>query len=393
MTADGRITQANLMVYIPSNTSNQRVTSIQISEPYTLEMNGSSWIANIILRDFSEKTVKGRFIVSTDYIRRGQSQELSRPEHLSTSRLVDINQDIKEVASQFSGFPSPNNTIELVEWVHGYITYDRAFVPGSVPASEVLRSRRGVCDEYSHLLIAMARSIGIPARIIVGYAFDTSGTIYGNDTWTPHAWAEVYDSKLGWVEVDPTYGEFLNLDALRVRIATGRDQEETRDMIEAIGIAKELNMSTNVEIRILKKSDDSKVDVDMELAAQPRDSLHQPVMIIVKNSNKYPVFMTASLVVPQGFECNCSSKFFLQPGERRTLPCDINLSGIIPDVRYNFTVKAVTDYGAVEGSFERLIVVPEYTSVQELPVEFMIFIGVAVAIAIILIIIAIFVRL
>ena len=56
--ADGYVSYANLSVSIPSNTSNQKVTSIQISEPYTLEMNGSLWRANIELYNFSEKTVK-----------------------------------------------------------------------------------------------------------------------------------------------------------------------------------------------------------------------------------------------------------------------------------------------------------------------------------------------
>jgi hypothetical protein len=391
--ADGHVSYANLSLLIPSNTSNQKVTSIQISEPYTLETNGSIWTANIQLENFSEKIIKGKFIVSTDYIKRMQVIDNSQSYCLNSSKLADINDEIKSAAKTFSGLPFPNNTISLNEWVHENIQYDKNYVAGSYPASWVLQNKKGVCDEYSHLFIAMARSLGIPARIVVGYVYDSSGQIYENESWTPHAWAEFYNSNYGWIEVDPTYGQFLNLDALRVRTATGIDQEETMDKIEAVGIAKDLNFSNTVSIKLLKKSENSKVDINLELPLQPEDSLSQPITIVVKNSNSYPVFMTASLLVPQGMDCNCSGNLLLQPGEKKKVSYDLNLSGIIlPDMKYNFSVKAMTDYGSSEGSFERLVITPAYTSVKELPQSFMIFIAIAVAAAIVLIILAIHIR-
>jgi len=391
--ADGYISYSNLSVSIPSNSSNQKVTSIQISEPYTLEMNGSVWRANIELYNFSEKTVKGKFIVTTDYIKRTQIWDTSTSDYLNPSKLVDINEDIRAEASKFSGISFPNNTISLAKWVHENLEYDKAYISGSYPASSVLETKRGVCDEYSHLFIAMCRSLGIPARIVVGYVFDSSGQIYGNDSWTPHAWAEVYDKGWGWIEVDPTYEEFLNLDALRVRTATGIDQEETKDKLEALGVAKELNFSASTSIKILRKSEVSKINVNLELIAQPEDSLSQPVTIIIKNSNQYPIFLTASLAVPQGIDCNCSNNVLLQPGEKKKVSYDLNLSGVIePDMKYNFSVKALTEYGSAEGSFERMIITPAFTSVQELPPQFMLFIAIAVGVAIILIIVAIVIR-
>ena len=390
--ADGQISYANLSVSVPSNSSNQKVTSIQISEPYTLDTKGSVWKANINLENFTQQTIKGKFIVSTDYIKRATTPDTNYSNYLNSSELVDINEEITSAASFASSLSFLNSTIALEKWVHENIEYDKTYISGSYTASLTLQSRKGVCDEFSHLFIAMARSIRIPARIVVGYVFDTSGQIYENETWTPHAWAEVYDPNQGWIEVDPTYGEFMNLDALRVRTGTGVDQENTRDSIQALGFAKNLDILTNVKIKALKKSDRSNVDVNLQLDPEPKDSMHQPVTIILKNSNPVPIYLTASLALPQGFECNCSDSIILQPGERKEISYDVNLSGVAPDMQYNFSVKALTDYGSADGSFERTYMTPVYTTVKELPPQFMIFIGIAVAAAIVLIIAALMIK-
>jgi hypothetical protein len=84
-------------------------------------------------------------------------------------------------------------------------------------ASEVLRTKVGDCNEHTALYVAMARSIGIPARIAVGLAF-TRGAFYY------HAWPEVYiDEGPGrglWLPVDPTFNQFP-ADAMHLRLARG----------------------------------------------------------------------------------------------------------------------------------------------------------------------------
>jgi len=378
--SSGQIIYANLSVSLPSNSSNQKVTSIWISEPYTLEINGSSLRANIEMRNFSEKKVQGKFIVSTDYIKRTPSYEVSYAAYLGTSDLVDATDEMKTISQNFSNLPFPNNTIALNDWVHENIAYDKACAVSSYPASWVLKNKRGVCDEFSRLFTAMARLIGIPTRIIIGYAYD-------GGEWVPHAWAEVYNKGWGWVELDPTHGEFLNLDALRIRTGTGADQEETRDMILASGDTDNLSMSSSTTIKVLRKGNSSNIDLSIELDPQAENSTEQPVAVIVRNRNKDPIFFTASLIAPQGTVCNnCSNDILLQPGEKKTISYIINLSTLAPNIKYTYPIMAVTEYGSAEGSFDRLQIVQEYTTVQELPPQFMIFIGIAVAAVIILII-------
>jgi transglutaminase-like putative cysteine protease len=99
----------------------------------------------------------------------------------------------------------------------------------SIPnAVAVLESRRGDCNEHAQLLTALARSLGIPARVASGLAY-LDGRFYY------HAWVEVW---LGdWVAVDPTWGQFP-ADAAHLRLVTGglSQQAELLRVIGRLGI-------------------------------------------------------------------------------------------------------------------------------------------------------------
>ena len=88
----------------------------------------------------------------------------------------------------------------------------------SLPSAlEVLRTKVGDCNEHTALFVALARSLGIPARINVGLAYVRGAFYY-------HAWPEVYiDEGKGrglWLPVDPTFNQFP-ADATHVRLARG----------------------------------------------------------------------------------------------------------------------------------------------------------------------------
>ena len=88
----------------------------------------------------------------------------------------------------------------------------------SLPSAlEVLRTKVGDCNEHTALFVALARSIGIPARINVGLAYVRGAFYY-------HAWPEVYiDEGKGrglWLPVDPTFNQFP-ADATHLRLARG----------------------------------------------------------------------------------------------------------------------------------------------------------------------------
>lgn len=93
----------------------------------------------------------------------------------------------------------------------------------SIPsAKEVLRTKIGDCNEHTALLVAMARAIGIPARIAVGL-------VYLNGAFFYHAWPEVYlhgPAGAQWLPVDPTLNQFP-ADATHLRVARGGLDRQT----------------------------------------------------------------------------------------------------------------------------------------------------------------------
>jgi hypothetical protein len=98
---------------------------------------------------------------------------------------------------------------KINHWVHDSLKKEITF---SVPnALDVLRTRKGDCNEHTQLYAALARALGIPTRIATGLA-------YVNGKFYYHAWPEVYLHD--WVAVDPTFGQFP-ADASHLRFVVG----------------------------------------------------------------------------------------------------------------------------------------------------------------------------
>lgn len=85
-------------------------------------------------------------------------------------------------------------------------------------AAEAFKLKRGVCQDGTHIFIAAARHLGIPARYIGGH-YCRSDQNEPQDAG--HAWAEAYIEKLGWVGFDPTHG--VSPTEAHVRVAVGLD--------------------------------------------------------------------------------------------------------------------------------------------------------------------------
>jgi hypothetical protein len=111
----------------------------------------------------------------------------------------------------------------LADWVEKSVSYDlnTLTAQASQSASWVLENRQGVCDEMTSLFIAMARSVGIPARFVKGISYTTSDLF--SESWQPHGWAEVYFPDIGWVGFDITFGEFGYVDVTHIKLRDGFD--------------------------------------------------------------------------------------------------------------------------------------------------------------------------
>lgn len=108
------------------------------------------------------------------------------------------------------------------------INADFAYVPGattiSTPVAEVMRIRRGVCQDFAHVMIAGLRALGLPARYVSGYVrtFAPAGGAERRGGDASHAWAAAWcGPALGWIEFDPTND--LVVGDEHIVLAYGRD--------------------------------------------------------------------------------------------------------------------------------------------------------------------------
>ncbi len=121
----------------------------------------------------------------------------------------------------------------LSSWVHDHMKYDKSYFGRVLNSKQIFEEMVGVCEEYSHLLLAMLRSVGIPSRYVTGF-------VYGQNGWDPHAWVEVYFPEQDvWLPFDPTYNENGYVDASHIRFFDSLDGSfaavRTRFTYDALG--------------------------------------------------------------------------------------------------------------------------------------------------------------
>ena len=116
------------------------------------------------------------------------------------------------------------------------------------PIDEALETRRGVCQDFTHIFLSLVRPLGIPARYVSGYLFQEAGGHDRSIDGATHAWVEVLLPDLGWVGLDPTNN--LIVEDRHIRVAIGRDYADvppTRGVFKGVGTARsELNVSVRV---------------------------------------------------------------------------------------------------------------------------------------------------
>jgi transglutaminase-like putative cysteine protease len=114
-------------------------------------------------------------------------------------------------------------SVELMARIHRDFTYDAAATTIATPLEEVFAKRRGVCQDFSHLMIACLRGLGLSARYVSGYLATTpppgQPRLQGADA--SHAWLSVYSPRFGFVDLDPTNDVVVGEQ--HVTLAFGRD--------------------------------------------------------------------------------------------------------------------------------------------------------------------------
>ncbi|AVR70113.1 transglutaminase family protein [Pseudomonas paraeruginosa] len=114
-------------------------------------------------------------------------------------------------------------TAALMEKIFREFAFDAQATQVATPLSEVLERRRGVCQDFAHLMLACLRSRGLAARYVSGYLLTRpppgQPRLIGADA--SHAWVSLYCPRNGWVDFDPTNN--ILPDREHITLAWGRD--------------------------------------------------------------------------------------------------------------------------------------------------------------------------
>ena len=125
-------------------------------------------------------------------------------------------------ASSFApGRPFLGAVEDLSRRIFTEFHYDRRATTIGTPVDEVLESRRGVCQDFAHVMIACLRSLKLPARYVSGY-LRSGGDFAGEEA--SHAWVSVWCPVFGWQDFDPTNNVMPQGDHFTV--AWGRDYSD-----------------------------------------------------------------------------------------------------------------------------------------------------------------------
>jgi transglutaminase-like putative cysteine protease len=141
-------------------------------------------------------------------------------EFLQPSPLVPRCPEVDAFVSTLRVEPGPLAGVleALMEAVGERLDYEKSVTRPRSTVAEALSLGKGVCQDFTHLMIAACRALGLPARYVSGY-LNLPGEI------ATHAWCQVWAGEVaGWVDVDPTHGEFVGDD--HVTTAVGRDYHD-----------------------------------------------------------------------------------------------------------------------------------------------------------------------
>jgi transglutaminase-like putative cysteine protease len=105
--------------------------------------------------------------------------------------------------------------------IYGAFDYEVGATQVHSPITHALAERRGVCQDFAHIMIAIARNWGVPARYVSGYLYHRRQDKDRSGEDATHAWVETYLPSLGWIGFDPTNN--IMAGERHIRVAVGRD--------------------------------------------------------------------------------------------------------------------------------------------------------------------------
>lgn len=173
---------------------------------------------------------------------------------LRSTLLTHSDDALRELGSalEHQGGTELEKLHRLTHAIHLRMEFDAARTVAGTTAAEAFAVRRGVCQDFAHIFIAVARQLNIPARYISGHLFRRDGQAHQP---AAHAWAEAWVGGLGWVAFDPANG--ICADEAYIRVATGLDYREAAPVAGARRGGGTEELSVDVHVRQIESRSQS----------------------------------------------------------------------------------------------------------------------------------------
>ena len=141
-------------------------------------------------------------------------RSLVTPDAVKLSEMLDCS-----LPRQDESVPLLDSLISLMAWVPSVLSYQSGATDVHANLLDAVKNGAGVCQDFAHLFIVVARWWGVPARYVMGYL--DPGVLHGEESAATHAWAEALVPGGGWIGFDSTQNLLANDHY--VPVAIGRD--------------------------------------------------------------------------------------------------------------------------------------------------------------------------
>jgi len=182
---------------------------------------------NLIIESQSLVTTVSRLLdENREVMPLGQLQGLAMVERcfdfLQTSTLLSLDTEVWKLAMDATAGCRDiwEASLAIMRFIHTNFIYSPEATDVNTPMSQVIQMRKGVCQDFAHVMIGMCRTLKIPARYASGYIYNGPHD-HLNGAQASHAWCEVFLPGIGWQGLDPTNNR--QVDEHHVKIGIGRD--------------------------------------------------------------------------------------------------------------------------------------------------------------------------
>lgn len=205
----------------PHNFENQDVLQFQLLISQNPDMAISTdyhgnRVGNFnILESHTEMTIESRMLVRVNHSlkipeldnTKVQDLELEKDIYLLRLCYLEIIEKQNEIEAILKEIDCTDKSIieiahQCSQYIYSNFAYTKGITNIETTVDEILGHRKGVCQDFAHVLLQLLRTAGIPSRYVSGYICPNESGLRGEGA--THAWVEIYSPKQGWLGIDPT---------------------------------------------------------------------------------------------------------------------------------------------------------------------------------------------